>query len=120
MSARFFHYPACDTCRKARAFLDRNGIAYRPIQIVEAPPSVEELSDLVDRSGLDIRKFFNTSGESYRKGGFKERLPTLDRAQCLAALASDGKLLKRPILDTGQAVLVGFREEDYRRLVGSR
>lgn len=120
MTARLFHYPACDTCRKARAFLDRNGFAYEPIHIVESTPTVDELAALVDRSGLDIRKFFNTSGESYRKGGFKDRLATLGRAECLAALAADGKLLKRPILDTGREVLVGFREEDYRRLVGPR
>ena len=71
------------------------------------------MHDLLHRSGLPLSRFFNTSGESYRAGGFKERLRTMSEAEALAALAADGKLIKRPVIDAGHAVLVGFDEEAY-------
>jgi arsenate reductase len=113
---KFYHYPKCGTCRKASRWLDGHGIEVEPIDIVESPPSKSKLKDLHRRSGRELKAFFNTSGQSYRQGGFKERLAEMTESQMLAALAADGKLIKRPILDTGDTVFVGFREEDYGAL----
>jgi len=108
-----WQYPKCSTCRKALKWLDGHGVAAEKPDLVATPPSVAVLRELWKRSGLAIARFFNTSGESYRTGGFKEKLKTMSEAQALAALAADGKLIKRPLLDAGGAVLVGFDEAAY-------
>jgi arsenate reductase len=108
-----WHYPGCDTCRRARKWLASNELDVTLVHIVEAPPDVAALGDLWRRSGLPLRKWFNTSGRSYRGGGFKDRLPNMTEDEQLAALAADGKLIKRPVLDTGSAVLVGFNESTW-------
>lgn len=113
MKTRVYQYPKCSTCRKALKWLDEHGVAYEKTDLVAAPPSVDTLRDLHQRSGLPITKLFNTSGESYRLGNFRDKLQTMSDAQALAALARDGKLIKRPILDTGRAVLIGFDEKAY-------
>ena len=79
-----------------------------------ATPSAAQLKEAWRRSGKPLRALFNTAGQSYRQGGFKDRLPSLSDDEALAALAADGKLIKRPLLDTGEVVLVGFREEEWR------
>ena len=113
---KFYHYPKCGTCRKAAKWLAGHGIEVDAIDIVESPPSKTRLKDYYKRSGRELKAFFNTSGQSYRQGGFKEKLATMSEAQLLDALAADGKLIKRPLLDTGKVVFVGFREEDYESL----
>ena len=113
MSMTVYQYPKCSTCRKALKWLDAHGVKYQAIDLVADPPSKETLRDLHARSGLPIARFFNTSGESYRAGNFKAKLATLSEADALAALARDGKLIKRPIVDTGRKVLVGFDEGAY-------
>jgi arsenate reductase len=113
---KFYHYPKCGTCRKATKWLAEHGIEVEAIDIVESPPSKSRLEDYYKRSGRELKAFFNTSGQSYRQGGFKEKLATMSEAQLLDALAADGKLIKRPLLDTGKVVFVGFREEDYESL----
>jgi arsenate reductase (glutaredoxin) len=113
MSVAVYQYPRCSTCRKALKWLDARGVKYEATDMVARPLSARTLKDLHERSGLPITKFFNTSGESYRAGGFKERLASMSLAQALDALAADGKLVKRPICDTGRAVLVGFDESAY-------
>ena len=120
MTVTVYQYPKCGTSRKALAWLDKHGISYVSIDLVAKPPSKAKLKDLWKRSGEPIRKLFNTSGESYRAGGFKDKLATMSEAEALSALAADGKLIKRPIVDTGDKVLVGFREEDYASAMGSR
>jgi arsenate reductase len=112
---KVYQYPKCSTCRKALQWLDRRGVAYDKTDLVASPPSATALRDLHRRSGLPVSKFFNTSGESYRQGKWKDRLPDLSDAEALAALARDGKLIKRPIVDTGKEVLVGFDEAAYAR-----
>ncbi len=112
----FYHYPKCGTCRKASRWLQEHGIEVKAIDIVQTPPSKSRLNDYHERSGRDLKAFFNTSGQSYRQGGFKDKLATMSNAQMLEALANDGKLIKRPLLDTGKRVFVGFREEDYEAL----
>ncbi len=109
-----YQYPRCSTCRKALKWLDARGIDYTATDIVASPPSRQVLEDLWRRSGLPLKRFFNTSGVSYRGGGFKDRLPTMSDADQLEALAADGKLIKRPVVDAGEAsVLVGFKEAEY-------
>jgi arsenate reductase (glutaredoxin) len=120
MPTRVFQYPKCSTCRKALKWLDGRGVAYEKTDLVAIPPSLATLRDLHRRSGLPIAKLFNTSGESYRRGNFKDRLGSLSDAEALAALAADGKLVKRPIVDTGTEVLVGFDEARYARVFGGR
>jgi arsenate reductase len=108
-----YQYPKCSTCRKALKWLDAHGVKYEARDLVAAPPPIADLRALHRRSGLPIGRFFNTSGESYRAGGFKDRLKSMSDAEALAALAADGKLIKRPLVDTGKAVLVGFDEDAY-------
>ncbi len=110
---RLFHYPNCSTCVKARRWLEARGVAFEATDLVKTPPDAEELRALWQRSGLPLKKFFNTAGQSYRNGGWKDRFPKSSEDELLAALAADGKLIKRPLLDSPAGVLVGFREADY-------
>ncbi|HET9953226.1 MAG TPA: arsenate reductase family protein [Polyangiaceae bacterium] len=118
MAVRVFQYAKCGTCRKALALLDALGVEYETVDIVTAPPSREQLAKVLDESGLPIAKLFNTSGQSYRDGGYKERLPKLSHDQALRELAADGKLIKRPIVIGNGFALVGFDEASYRRRFG--
>lgn len=109
MATTFFHYAKCSTCRNAAKWLKSSSIDVIDRPIVEAPPSVSELRSMWQRSGLPLAKFFNTSGQSYRALD-REKLAAMSDDQKLALLAADGKLIKRPLLDDGQRVLVGFSE----------
>jgi arsenate reductase len=115
MAVTVYQYPKCSTCRKALAFLKARGVAYQAIDIVEHPPSRAAIEALWKRSGLPLRKLFNTSGVSYREGRFGERLGTMTDAEALDALAADGKLIKRPLVEGPGFVLVGFDEAAYAR-----
>jgi arsenate reductase (glutaredoxin) len=114
MSLTVYQYPKCSTCRKALKWLDAQGIPYQSVHIVDAPPSAAALKKLIKQSGLPLRAFFNTSGESYREGGYKDRLPTMSEAEAASALAADGKLIKRPLALTGDTVLLGFDEAVWK------
>lgn len=113
---QIYHYPACTTCKRALQWLKAHAIAHEAIHIVQSPPTAADLQRWLLRSGLPIKRFFNTAGESYRAGQFAKRLPDMSEAQMLEALASDGKLIKRPLLITEQTVLVGFDEAAYAQL----
>lgn len=113
-----YHYPKCSTCRKALAWLAEQGVKYEAIDIVEHPPSKAQLKAALETSGLPVKRFFNTSGQSYREGKFGERLPKLSDAQALDALAADGKLIKRPLVLGKGFVLVGFDQEAYQARFG--
>ncbi len=118
MGLTLYHYSNCGTCKKAITWLASKGLEFHPVDLVKTPPSADTLSRLWKQSGLPLERFFNTSGESYRAGGFKDRLPTMTDAQKLAALAADGKLVKRPLLDLGRgetSTLVGFKEPEWER-----
>lgn len=108
-----YHYPKCSTCRNALRWLDAHQIRHERVDIVEAPPSVALLGRALDRSGAPVARLFNTSGQSYREGNYKERLKQMSRAEALAALAADGKLIKRPLLISPDVVLIGFDEDQY-------
>jgi len=110
MTITVYHYPNCSTCKKALKWLDANGVAHQRVDIVAAPPSQAELATALARGPLPLRSLFNTSGQSYRDGNFKERLPKLSEAEALAALAADGKLIKRPLVLGKQLALAGFDE----------
>lgn len=108
-----YHYPKCSTCRKALAWLDEHQVAHDRVDVVAQPPSAATLKKVLARSGLPIGKLFNTSGQSYRNGGFKARLATMSEREALAALADDGKLIKRPLVLGDDFALVGFRPDEY-------
>jgi arsenate reductase (glutaredoxin) len=115
-----YHYPKCSTCRDALRWLDAHAIPHERVDIVEAPPSVTLLGRALDRSGAPLARLFNTSGQSYRQGNYKERLKQFSRAEALAALAADGKLIKRPLVISDELVLIGFDAEEYDAALGSR
>ncbi len=114
----FIEYPNCTTCQKARKWLAANGTAFQSRHIKEEPPTVEELKDWHGRSGLPLKKFFNTSGLKYKELALKDKLPGMDEEGQLALLASDGLLVKRPILVGDDFVLVGFREAEWAAALG--
>jgi arsenate reductase len=122
MTLHLYHYPKCSTCKKARAFLDQHAQgharALKQTDLVAEPISLDRLRDLHKRSGLPLAKFFNTSGESYRNGDFKTRIKQMSETELLTALSKDGKLVKRPILDAGSFVLVGFDQKAYAEKLG--
>jgi arsenate reductase len=114
-----FEYAACGTCRKAKKWLNAHGVGYTSVPIVDSPPKLAELTRLVERSGLPIDKWFNTSGGSYRelmaKIG-KPKFAAMSQAEKIRLLAADGKMIKRPVLVDEHRVLVGFDEKAYRAL----
>lgn len=118
MTLKIWHYEGCGTCKKARKYLDGKGVSYTLVPIVDKPPSFTALKKLHARSGLPIKRFFNTSGQSYRQGGFSVKLPEMSLDEALKALASDGKLIKRPLVDGGSFVLVGFKEAEWDEALG--
>ena len=109
----FLEYPKCTTCRKAGKWLDEKGIDYEDRHIKEKNPSTEELKEWKQRSGLPLKKFFNTSGQVYKSMELKDKLPSMSQDEQLDLLASDGMLVKRPIVISGDTVLVGFKETDW-------
>ncbi|ATP41590.1 hypothetical protein CSE16_16975 [Solibacillus sp. R5-41] len=113
MTIQLIHYPKCTTCKKAQKWLDENGITYENRHIVEQTPSVEELQLIYKASGLPLKKFFNTSGIKYRELGLKDNLETMTEAEQLALLASDGMLIKRPLVTDGKKITLGFKESDF-------
>ena len=113
----FVCYPKCTTCQKAKRFLDSHNAAYVDRHIKDEKPSEAELRDWHVRSGLPLKKFFNTSGLQYKALGLKDKLPGMSEEQQFALLASDGMLVKRPILVGEDFVLVGFKEEQWAEKV---
>ena len=113
----FVCYPRCSTCKKAEQWLQEHKISYEFRDIKENRPTREELADWHQKSGLNLKRFFNTSGMLYRDLQLKDRLPSMPEEEQLDLLATDGMLVKRPILVTGDRVLVGFREKEWQELL---
>ena len=109
----FIQYPPCTTCKKAKAWLDAHGLSYEDRHIKLNNPTYEELKHWQQISGLPLKKFFNTSGLLYKSLNLKDRLPAMSPEEQLQLLASDGMLVKRPLLVTETAVLVGFQEKEW-------
>lgn len=112
----FVHYPKCSTCKKAKAFLDDRGVEYKERHIVEENPSFDELKKWYEMSDYPLKRFFNTSGMRYREMGLKDKLPHMSEEEQLELLATDGMLVKRPILIDGDRVRVGFKEKEWEEL----
>lgn len=111
----FVEYPKCTTCKKAKKWLDEHSVSYEDRHIKEQNPSAEELKEWHERSGLPLKKFFNTSGLLYKEMNLKDKLKSMSEEEQFALLASDGMLVKRPIVVAENAVLVGFKEADWEK-----
>lgn len=114
----FICYDRCSTCKKAEKWLIAHDIAYTKRPIKEDNPTVEELKDFKERSGLPLKRFFNTSGALYRSQNIKDKLKDMSEEEQFALLASDGMMVKRPIFVTDQGVLVGFKEAEWEEMLG--
>ena len=114
----FLCYPKCSTCQKAKAWLDQRGISYDLRDIKLNNPTAEELTAWYQKSGLPLKKFFNTSGLQYKALGLKDKLPEMSEADQLALLATDGMLVKRPILVGENFVRTGFRQAEWETALG--
>jgi arsenate reductase len=117
MKPLFINYPKCSTCRKAAEWLRTHNIDVISRHIVENRPTAEELSTWIDKSGLPIQRFFNTSGLVYKEKNLKDVVKTASREQLIELLASNGMLVKRPLLIGDNFVLVGFKEADWKRIL---
>ncbi|WP_407393987.1 arsenate reductase family protein [Methanobrevibacter sp.] len=109
----FVNYPKCSTCRKAKNWLDEHGIEYESRHIIEDNPAADELREWWEISGLPLKRFFNTSGMKYRELKLKDKLPDMSEDEQLDLLATDGMLVKRPILVNDDVVLVGFKIKEW-------
>ena len=115
---KFYQYPKCSSCRKAKKWLDANAIEVEAIHLVEETPDKETLKALWEKSGLPLKKFFNTSGGSYRALDLKNTYDDYSDDERLGLLADDGMLIKRPLLELEDSVLVGFKESVYEDALG--
>ena len=115
---QFICYPKCTTCQKARMWLEEKGISYEERDIKEHNPTSEELNSWYHKSSLPLKKFFNTSGLRYKELKLSQKLPTMREEEQLALLATDGMLVKRPILVGDDFILVGFKEADWAAALG--
>ena len=113
----FIQYPPCSTCQKAKKWLDAKGVAYTDRHIKENNPTYEELKAWYTMSGLPLKKFFNTSGMLYRDLGLKDKLPAMTEDEQLRLLATDGMLVKRPLVIGDDFVLTGFREKEWEEKI---
>lgn len=110
----FYWYPKCSTCKNAKAWLEANGIPYEAIDMIKEVPTKAQLLQWITSSGLPARRFFNTSGMKYRELGLKEKVPMLSNEEAATLLATDGMLIKRPLLISEDRFLInGFKEKEY-------
>ena len=113
----FIHYPKCSTCQKAKKWLEAQGVAFEARHIVEENPTAEELSKWIAASGQPVKKFFNTSGLKYKELGLKDKLPSMTDEEQIALLATDGMLVKRPLVIGNGVVLAGFKEDKWAEVL---
>lgn len=111
----FLEYPKCSTCKKAKKWLDDHKVDYIDRHIVEENPSYEELKEWYEKSGLVLKKFFNTSGILYKEMNLKDKLPSMTEEEQLKLLSQNGMLVKRPVIVDGDKILVGFKEEEWKK-----
>ena len=116
MSILFLEYPKCTTCKKAKAWLESNAVAFTDRHIVEQNPTAEELKAWWEKSGLPLKKFFNTSGLLYKELRLKDKIPTMTDEEQIELLSTNGMLVKRPLIIGDDFVLVGFKEAEWERL----
>lgn len=116
MNNTFIEYPKCSTCKKARKFLEDNNIEFIDRNIVKETPTVDELTRWIKESNQDIKKWFNTSGLKYKELNLKEKLITMSDSKKVELLASDGMLIKRPLLISDKGIFIGFKEEQWKTI----
>lgn len=109
----FIQYPKCSTCQKAKKWLEQNSIEFTDRNIVTETPTVEELTEWIQRSEQDIKKWFNTSGQKYKELNLKDKLLNMTEKEKISLLASDGMLIKRPLLISDRGIFIGFKEEKW-------
>ena len=114
MKIIFIEYPKCSTCQKAKKWLENNNIEFEDRHIVEETPTVEELKKWIPASNKDIKNWFNTSGLKYKALNLKEKLPELTEEEKIKLLASDGMLIKRPLIISDDKILIGFKEQEWK------
>ena len=114
----FLGYPKCSTSQRAKKFLDSRNVSYVQRDIKEDNPTLEELTRWTEQSGLPLKKWFNTSGQIYKAMGLKDKLPTMNEEEQIALLATDGMLVKRPLVIGDSFVLTGFKEKDWQEKLG--
>ena len=117
MKNLFIWYPKCTTCQKAKKYLENNNISFEERHIVEETPSKKELERWIKQSGLEIKKFFNTSGLKYKELNLKEKLPNMTEQEKIELLSSNGMLIKRPLFVSDKSVLLGFKEKEWREKI---
>lgn len=118
MSLLFIEYPPCSTCQKAKKWLDAHNISHRDRHIKEQNPTAAELTEWIGRSGLPLKRFFNTSGLLYKSMELKDKLPAMSEAEQIELLSTDGMLVKRPLVIADDFILVGFKEKEWEEKLG--
>ncbi|WP_028546059.1 arsenate reductase family protein [Paenibacillus taiwanensis] len=119
MKVTVYQYTKCSTCRNAVKWLQAHDVEVELIPIFEEPPTAEQLRKLIADSGLELKKWFNTSGEVYKALSLKDKLPSMSEQEQIELLASNGRLIKRPVVTDGVRVTVGFREDMYEQVWGA-
>ena len=117
MTIHFLEYPKCTTCKKAKKWLDDQGVTYQDRHIVEVNPTKEELLNWIKASGLPLKRFFNTSGKLYRELNIKEQFETATEDELITLLSTNGMLVKRPLLITEKGIYPGFKEAEWLELI---
>ena len=117
MKNLFIEYPKCSTCQKAKKWLENNNISFEDRHIIEKNPTEEELTKWIQLSGKEIKRWFNTSGLKYKSLNLKDKLPNMSDKEKIKLLASDGMLVKRPILVNDKGILIGFKEAEWKDLL---
>lgn len=111
---KFYQYSNCTTCKKAAKFLNEYGVSYVPIDIVQHTPTKKEFEDIIEKTGVEVNKLFNTHGAKYRELNLKDKLKDMSDDEKLDLLASDGMLVKRPLAISGEKITLGFKEDQYK------
>ncbi|MFJ8065643.1 arsenate reductase family protein [Psychrobacillus sp. NPDC096426] len=116
MKIQFFGYPKCSTCNKASKWLKDNNIEFEHNQIVDNPPTKELIKEILEKTNIEIKKLFNTSGTKYRELQLKDKLPNMTEEEQIEKLVSDGMLVKRPLVFDGKHLTLGFKEEEFEQI----
>ncbi|MCM3295144.1 arsenate reductase family protein [Staphylococcus capitis] len=111
---KFYQYSNCTTCKKAAKFLNEYGVSYEPIDIVQHTPTKKEFEDIIEKTGVEVNKLFNTHGAKYRELNLKDKLKDMSDDEKLDLLVSDGMLIKRPLAISGEKITLGFKEDQYK------
>ena len=116
----FIAYPKCSTCKRAKKWLEENNIEFDERNIIEETPTIKELEEWIKISGVDIKKWFNSSGLKYRELNLKDKLDNMNSQEKIKLLASDGMLIKRPLFISDKKIVIGFKEEEWKKILQTK